>query len=147
MNDQQLREANVARFRSVVEKMSTARSLDTVEDITEDFEFELPYGPGGQPLKVAGKEAWREMNATTWAMFEGEHIVLEVTRVHEMLSPNTLIAEYRSNGKVKHTGKPYENRYIGVFEFRDGLICRWTEFHNPEITMAAMTPDETAAVS
>lgn len=145
MSDQQTREANIERFKSVVEKMSTARSLETVEDITDDFEFELPYGPGMQAMKVAGKDAWREMNATTWSMFEDNHIKLKVTNIHEMLSPDTLIAEYVSDGKVKHTGKPYVNRYIGIFRFRDGLICHWTEFHNPEITMDAMTPDAAAS--
>jgi ketosteroid isomerase-like protein len=41
---------------------------------------------------------------------------------------------------VRATGKPYRNRYIGVFRFRGGRICAWREFHNPEITAIAMTP-------
>ena len=28
----------------------------------------------------------------------------------------------------------YLNRYIGVLRFRDGKICAWREFHNPEAT-------------
>lgn len=145
MTEDQIRDANLQRFNSVVEKMSTGRSLETVDDITDDFEFELPYGPGRRAMQVGGKTAWKEMNAATWPMFENDHIVLNVTRIHEMRSPDMLIAEYLSEGKVKHTGKPYLNRYIGILEFRDGLISRWTEFHNPEITAESMRVDEETA--
>ena len=61
--------------------------------------------------------------------------------LHELADPDALVVEYQSDGLVRSTGKPYRNRYIGVFRFRDGRICAWREFHNPEITAIAMRPD------
>jgi ketosteroid isomerase-like protein len=60
--------------------------------------------------------------------------------VYELADPDLLIVEYQSDGLVRATGKPYRNRYIGVFRFRSGRICAWREFHNPEITAIAMRP-------
>jgi ketosteroid isomerase-like protein len=33
------------------------------------------------------------------------------------------------------------NRYIGVFGFRDGRICEWHEFHNPDVPAWAFAPE------
>jgi ketosteroid isomerase-like protein len=35
---------------------------------------------------------------------------------------------------VARNGKTYRNRYVGIFRFRDGKICAWREYHNPDAT-------------
>ena len=52
-----------------------------------------------------------------------------------------LLAEYTSTGHVTTTGKPYENRYVGVVRFRDGLICEQREYYNPLPAIRALSPD------
>ena len=64
-----------------------------------------------------------------------------MTNVYPIVDPEKLIIEYRSNGEIVATGKPYLNRYVGIFGFRDGEICEWHEFHNPEVPAEAFKPD------
>jgi ketosteroid isomerase-like protein len=108
--------------------------------VTEDLSFELPYGPGRKPLRTEGREPWLRMNEQTWPAFK--RFALQITRVHELLDPDALIVEYESDGEIASTGKPYCNRYVGVFRFRDGQICEWSEFHNPEVPAWAFSPGD-----
>jgi uncharacterized protein len=128
--------------RATVEKafalLSQQRHKEVAELITDDIDFELPYGPGQKPLAVRGSKPWMALNDATWPAFA--RFSLAITDVYELADPDQLIVEYQSDGEVRATGKPYRNRYIGVFRFRNGRICAWREFHNPEITAIAMTP-------
>ena len=128
--------------RATVEKafglLSQQRHKEIAELITDDIDFELPYGPGQKPLVVRGSKPWMALNDATWPAFA--RFSLAITNVYELADPDMLIVEYQSDGEVRATGKPYRNRYLGVFRFRSGRICAWREFHNPEITAIAMTP-------
>ena len=128
--------------RATVEKafglLSQQRHKEIAELITDDIDFELPYGPGQKPLAVRGSDRWMALNDATWPLFA--RFSLAITHVYEPADPDLLVVEYQSDGEVRATRKPYRNRYIGVFRFRGGRICAWREFHNPEITAIAMTP-------
>lgn len=129
--------------RAVVEKafglLSQMRHRELGALISDDIDFELPYGPGQKALVVTGRERWLALNDATWPAFT--RFALALTAVHELVDPDALVVEYQSDGQVRATGKPYRNRYIGVFRFRGGRICAWREFHNPEITARSMQPD------
>ncbi len=129
--------------RRVVEQafglLSQMRHRELAPLVSEDIDFELPYGPGQKALAVKGSARWLALNDATWPAFS--RFSLAITAVHELLDPDALIVEYESDGQVRATGKPYRNRYLGIFRFRDGRICAWREFHNPEITARAMQPD------
>ncbi len=112
--------------------MSAGRFEDLGQSMTDDLVFELPYGPDFIPNPIEGLEAWNEMQLMTFALFSSFH--LELTEFHDCLDPDELIAEYRSEAKVKRNGNDYHNRYIGVLRFRDGKISHWREFHNPQAT-------------
>jgi len=128
--------------RQTVEKafglLSQQRHKEIAELITDDIDFELPYGPGQKALAVRGSDRWIALNDATWPAFT--RFSLAITNVYELADPDMLVVEYQSDGEVRATKKPYRNRYIGVFRFRGGRICAWREFHNPEITAIAMTP-------
>ena len=128
--------------RAVVEKafglLSQMRHRELADLITDDIDFELPFGPGQKALVVRGRERWLALNDATWPAFS--RFSLAIRAVHEQSDPDSLIVEYESDGEVRATRKPYRNRYIGVFRFRNGRIAAWREFHNPEITAIAMTP-------
>jgi ketosteroid isomerase-like protein len=132
MDDAARRAANKQVFADVQATIS-AGEFDRLGDfMVDDLVFELPYGPAFMPNPIEGLEAWNQMQLMTFAMFDS--FKLESTELHDCLDPDELIAEYRSEAKVKRNGNDYVNRYIGVLRFRDGKISHWREFHNPQAT-------------
>jgi len=136
--DSERRSGNRATVEKAFGLLSQQRHKEIAELITDDIDFELPYGPGQKALAVRGSERWIALNDATWPAFA--RFSLAITNVYELADPDMLVVEYQSDGEVRATKKPYRNRYIGVFRFRGGRICAWREFHNPEITAIAMTP-------
>ncbi len=126
------RASNRAVVEEVIATISAGRFEQLADFVSDDLIFELPYGPDFMPNPVEGREAWNQMQLMTFKLFTS--FALELVEVHECLDPDELIAEYRSNAVVARNGNAYLNRYIGVFHFRDGKICAWREFHNPEAT-------------
>lgn len=132
--DDQRRAANRATFTAIMEAI-TAGDYDALGSmVTEDLVFDLPYGPSFLPNPVEGRDTWMANTTQTFAMFSS--FVQHVDVVYDLVDPDILIAEYHSDAKVAHNGNDYRNRYIGVLRFRDGLVCGWTEFHNPSATKA-----------
>ena len=78
-------------------------------------------GPVFMPYLVLGPRMWNEMELMMFNMFS--LFVQELDVVHECLDPDLLIAEYHSDAVVARNGNAYRNRYLGVLEFRDGLVC------------------------
>jgi ketosteroid isomerase-like protein len=134
-----IRERNLRTLEEVFGMLSSGRYSEIGSLVTEDLYFELPYGPGRKPVEVRGRDAFLELNEKTWPAFS--RFALERTAVHPLVDPEKMIIEYRSDGEITATGKPYRNRYIGIFGFRDGLICEWHEFHNPDVPAEAFKPD------
>ena len=133
------RDKNRSILEEVFGMISTGRYADVGRLVSEDLYFELPYGPGRKALEVRGRSAFLALNEKTWPAFR--RFELSITDVYPLLDPDKLIVEYRSDGEIIATGKPYLNRYIGIFGFRDGEICEWHEFHNPEVPAEAFRPD------
>ena len=130
--DHDRRAANRAVVETVLATI-TAGEFDKLADyVTDDLVFDLPYGPDFMPNPVLGRETWNQMQLMTFKMFSSfKQTLLEV---HECLDPDKVVAEYQSDAVVVRNGNAYQNRYIGVFRFRDGKISHWREFHNPEAT-------------
>ena len=132
------REAHRTVIEQIFDRISTGRYDEVGPLVAEDVYFELPYGPGRKPVEVRGRERFLALNAQTWPAFR--RFALTITQVHELLDPDRLILEYTSDGEIEATGKPYVNRYVGIFGFRDGLVCEWHEFHNPDVPAWAFAP-------
>lgn len=132
MDDAARRAANKQVFAEVQATISAGRFEELGAFMAEDLVFELPYGPAFMPNPIEGLEAWNQMQLMTFGMFDS--FTLSPIEVHDCLDPDELIAEYRSEAKVKRNGNDYVNRYIGVLRFRDGKITHWREFHNPQAT-------------
>ena len=56
----------------------------------------------------------------------------EILETYLGSDPGVIVVEYASSGVAAPTGRPYSNRYVGVFRIRDGRIAQWREYHNPE---------------
>lgn len=137
--DAEKRTINQRVIEQVFERISTGRYGDVGPFLTDEVYFELPYGPGAKAIEVRGREPFLALNAQTWPAFESFQLM--ITAVHPMLDPDRLVVEYRSDGSIIATGKPYRNRYVGIFRFEQGLICEWHEFHNPDVPAEAFKPD------
>jgi ketosteroid isomerase-like protein len=122
--------------RAVFAAVSAGEYERLGEFMADDLVFELPYGPSFLPKRFEGLELWNQMQLGMFAMFERFHESID--RVYETTDPDTLICEYRSAAVVTATGAEYQNHYIGVFTFRDGKICFWREYHNPEAVAKAL---------
>ncbi len=131
-DDTARRASNLSVFTSVLATVSAGAFDQLAAFMTDDLEFDLPYGPDFLPNPIEGLEAWNEMQLMTFQLFTS--FTLELDEVHECLDPDELIAEYHSNAVVARNGNAYKNRYIGVLRFRDGKISHWREFHNPQAT-------------
>ena len=93
---------------------------------TDDFVLELPYAD--PPRMLEGKPAVCAYLREALDLFQ---LRLRVTDVYVCADRDVVIAEYVSDGYVTTTGKPYENRYIGVFMFRGENVSCQREFYNP----------------
>jgi uncharacterized protein len=106
-----------------------------LENYTDDLVLELPYAD--PPSVLEGREVVRSYLSGAFSVFKFR---LDITSVFETVDPDVLVVEYASEGRVETTGKPYVNAYIGVYWFRDGLICRVREYYNPVPSIEALTP-------
>ena len=132
MDDAARRAANKQVFADVQATISAGEFEKLGDFMCDDLHFELPYGPAFMPKEFDGLQTWNDMQLMTFAMFDSFKLL--PVEMHDCVDPDELIAEYRSEAKVKRNGNDYVNRYIGVLRFRDGKIAAWREFHNPTAT-------------
>jgi len=124
--------------RTLFERLSARDFHGVAEMLHEDVEFDLVYAPMGLDMPVRGRVAMEALLTNViGAMFEPFRI--EVSAAYPGEDPDVFVAEYRSDAVVKHNGRPYVNRYVGVFRFADEQISLWREFHNPEAATAALS--------
>jgi uncharacterized protein len=124
--------SNEETIRAMLADITAGRYDDLAQHVTEDLRFELPYAPPPIPQAFEGRAVWDGMQRRTFAMFDSFRN--ELRGLYPTDDPDLVIAEYESNAVVRANGKPYRNRYVGIFRFRDGKICFWREYHNPEAT-------------
>lgn len=91
----------------------------------------MPYAPEGFPKILTGKEAIRKQYGGLPENFE--YMKFPIRRITATDDPNTVIAEYNGDIKVKATGGKYDNTYVGVFTFENGKLKRYTEYFDPTI--------------
>jgi ketosteroid isomerase-like protein len=136
VDERDIRARNLQCLRNAFAGVSAADADLMLANYTEDLVMELPYGDG--PSVIEGREAVR---AHLRGAFKALQFRLDLTAVHETVDPEMAVAEYVSEGRVTSTGKRYANVYIGVYWFRDGLICRVREFYDPLVAIKAFAPD------
>jgi ketosteroid isomerase-like protein len=65
------------------------------------------------------------------ATFDHVRFTMTITEVHPSADPDLVMVEYTSQGKYLETNRPYRNRYIALWWFRNGRVCRIREFYDP----------------
>ena len=98
--------------------------------LTEDVYCDWPYLPIRDMQEVmVGRETLRHFFVEGQKPFAG--LNYHIDAIYELVDPDILVAEYSSESRHLATGVPYRNRYLGIFRFRDGLVCYWREYINP----------------
>jgi ketosteroid isomerase-like protein len=104
--------------------------------LAPDVVMELPYAPPPLPRRYDGLSAvlgFQRMVAGLFSSFS-----IEAERVHVVENGPVVVAEFRSEGVVAASGRPYRNRYVTVFELDPGgRVRRWREFYDPAAVQAA----------
>ena len=138
--DAALRAANKALFLKLLAHLGRKEFDAFAACVAEDLVQEWPYLPlASMPHVLHGRQALLEVMQRGMADFDPYDY--QVDAVHELLDPNMLIAEYRSNSVYHPKRLPYSNRYISVLRFRDGQLAHWVEYVNPLIIKEAMLDD------
>ena len=130
--------ANSEVVRAVFERLTAADYDSMAELFADDIEFDLAYAPVGFPMPVVGREPMKQLVAG----FMGgafDPFAIHVVATYPGADGETVVAEYESHGTVKHNGKAYDNRYVGIFRVVDGAVVFWREYHNTEVATAAMS--------
>ncbi len=103
-----------------------------------DAVLEFPFAPAGVPRKVAGREALLAHMRQFPEMFE---VIFVDLVFHDTVDPSLVIAEFRSMGTARPTGKPYEQTCISVVRTDDDAhITHYLDYWNPLVAIEALTP-------
>jgi ketosteroid isomerase-like protein len=129
-------ERNLAAVRRYFDGAATVDVDQMLDPWVDDLVYEEAFSD--PPRRIEGKDALRPYFSKAGEVFR---MSLEITAVYECVDPDLLVLEYVSNGEVLTTGRPYANKYIGVYRFRDGRIWQVKEFHNPLVTQRARAAD------
>jgi len=105
-----------------------------------DAVLEFPFAPTGVPRRVSGRDALVAHMSHFPETFDVEFGDLVF---HETVDPSLVIAEFRSTGTARPTGKPYEQTCISVVRTDDdALITHYLDYWNPLVAIEALTPHD-----
>lgn len=131
MNVNERRAANTAIFRTMLDALGRKDWESGFALMTEDVVCDWPYKPIPEMLwEMTGREAVRSFFAEGQAPFDG--LNYRIDRIYDLVDPDQLIAEYRSDSRHRESGIPYRNAYLGILRFRDGRVSYWREYINPQ---------------
>ena len=126
MTDQDRRARNLAAVQGAVAAINAGDAAGQMTHYTDDLLLEFPFAD--PPKRLESKAVVEPYLTTALGLFT---LDLQVVEIHETTDPDELIVEAAATGTYTPNGAPYENRYVIVYGFRDGLICRQREYYNP----------------
>ena len=94
----------------------------------------------GFPTEMRGARRLREALEVSFEQFTP--YAYRIVEIHSLEDPERLIAEYTSHSHFLPGDRPYSNRYVGIFGFRNGLITTWREYVNPLIVLETLGPGQ-----
>jgi ketosteroid isomerase-like protein len=115
-----------------------SKDFETFENCLDpELLCEWPYRVmDGFPAELRGARRLREALEVSFAQFAP--YAYRIIEIHSLEDPDRLIAEYTSHSRYLPNDKPYSNRYVGIFGFRDGRISTWREYVNPLIVLETL---------
>jgi ketosteroid isomerase-like protein len=133
--------ANVDRVRDVMRLADEMRVDELVELFADDAVMERPLAPGQMPRRHVGKAAIGEFQRFARDTFSRFSMIVDT--IYETTDPNVVVAEHRSDAVVAENGRPYCNRYVTFFTFRDdGRITGWREYYDAGVVVRAFRRED-----
>jgi ketosteroid isomerase-like protein len=110
-----------------------------IELWADDGELEFPFAPAGRQSIYRGKaEILAYMKAASGKMKIDGITAMKITPA---LDPHIVTVELTVKGQILSTGLPYNQRYVFMFEVKDGKLSRYREYWNPLISIDAKGGD------
>ncbi|MCV0394902.1 MAG: nuclear transport factor 2 family protein [Rhizobiaceae bacterium] len=109
------------------------------ELFVEDARQENPFLPAQDGLDAgfAGRERIAFHYRTV--LEKREDLVFTIDAIHQTADPRCVVVEAGGQSLVPETGRIYDQRYVWVFQLRDGRIAAMREYFNPLAFEAAFT--------
>ena len=120
MDSDARRAANLERIREYFDPIATG-DVDALSQYWHDeIVFEAPFSFTGKPSHTVGKQEVYDRLSTSYGLVS---MAFHITDIYELTDPDRFLVEYDSDGHMLGSGKQYQNSYITLVEFRDGLIA------------------------
>jgi len=135
MSDVEIRERTVNQTRAYLALLQAQRWDEWIDLWADDAVLEFPFAHDSRQNVYRGKRDILEyMSATT-----GSIVVDSVTdlRVHPLLDPEAVVVELQIAGRQIVNGSPYNQRYVTIFQYKDGKIVNYREYWNPLVSIEA----------
>ncbi|QSQ17914.1 nuclear transport factor 2 family protein [Myxococcus landrumensis] len=122
---------------------AAGRTEEWVSLFAPDAVLEFPFAPAGVPARVTGRDALLAHMSNFPKTFDVQFVDLVF---HDTVDPSLVIAEFRSMGTARTTGKPYEQKCISVVRTdADARITHYLDYWNPLVAIEALTPTNVAS--
>lgn len=127
----------VQRYLQLVGDLDVDGALALVAD---DVTIEMPFaGPSGTPsAQGAAAHAFVRALPKLFTQMRFYDIVM-----HGLTESGLVVAEFKSDG-ITRKGVSYPNRYVALFEVRDGKIATLREYFDPNVLSQAFAPKNPA---
>lgn len=135
MNREDPREQAKQLIREYVDAVN-AWDFDRLEQLLdEQAVLELPYVPPGVESRYEGRATMLAFmrEVAKHIPSENQHD-LKLDTLHD--EPGTVIATYKSDMRID--GRPYRNKYVGVFKVHNGRVKLFVEYFDPIKLLVAM---------
>ncbi|MEW6471557.1 MAG: nuclear transport factor 2 family protein [Actinomycetota bacterium] len=118
--------SNLAVVRKALDAIAAGDLEAVMACLTDDVVFEFPYSDGGTALDKAG--AGRTIGYIIKTFPQRS---FEISQPYELATGDGLVVEYSSEFRSAVGDVDYQNRYVAIFRFRNGLVSLWREYANP----------------
>lgn len=128
--------SNAETARRVIELVSNYQFDDIEQYVHDDIVMEAPYQAFHTGPLRRGKQAF--MTGMRFVPNVFKTFSLNIHELYDCREQDVVVLEMTSVGIFLANSGTYQNRYIVVFQFKDGKIHLWREFFNPETMNAGM---------
>ena len=132
-NSPQLQKTN----RDTVEAYFTALETGNFEVLKEIFAEDakqiMPYSFGNFPRSFDGREGIYKQYSSLPNTFSKMSFP---RTIYPTENPNVLFVQFKGDIETRKGGR-YQNDYVGIFRFENGLIQEYTEYFNPILVSKA----------
>ncbi len=105
--------------------------------LADDVVWELPFAPAlGHPARVSGRAD--VMKFAAWFVGAVENFRFFDVRVHAFADPDAAVAEVKGEGRIKATGRVYQQEYVVFLRASAGKIAYLREYFDPTRAAKAM---------